>query len=220
MTKVTRIAGRISVVLLASFVFITSCAMPTGLTPPAIWKAENLLDEDSRLVGVTGKVLDIKDDLHLADYHRSAFVPTGTNRIFILLESKALEELEDQAKGGREITVSGTVTKYRGKNYLLLPPVMGGTTEGADVVPEDSRLIDRAGRVHSLKDYLPASEADRPLFVLKAGGDTYIILENQNLEHIERAGRRGQREVAISGTLTVYRGKNYLLLTRIAKDVF
>jgi len=194
--------------------------MPQSAGPPRIKKERTLLAEDSRLVAVKGKVLDIKDDLHLADYHRSAFVPTGTNRVFILLESKALEELEEKASGGKEVTVTGTVTLYRGKNYLLLPSVMGATSPGADVMPEDTRLIDRAGRVYSVKDYFPDSQEDRSIFVLKAGGDFYTLLENENLERLETVGRHGEREVAISGTLTVYKGKNYLLLTRIAKDLF
>ena len=204
----------------ASAVLIcVSCAAPTPAKPSVIEKEAGILQEDTRLRDVKGKVVDLEDDLHLTDYHRNAFVPTGSNRVFILLGSNALEQLEEEAKGGKEVTVSGIVTQYRDRDYLLLPRVMGAVGEESGLLPEESRLIDRVGRLFTSKD-LGMEGPERLVFVLKAGGEKFTVLENLNLERLETAGRHGEREVTISGTITVYRGKNYLLLTRVAKEVF
>ena len=205
-----------------SFSLFFSCAAPPHpvAAPEPPRKEFSSLEEDSRIVGVRGKIVDLKEDLGLAKVSRLAFVPTDSKRVFMLLESKGLEDLEGQAKDGKEVTVTGTVTLYRGRNYLLLPPVMGGTSPGQEVLPEDMRFIDRAGIIFSLKADLKRQEEHRSIFVPKAGGKALVILENQNLERLEKVAAHGEREVAISGTITVYRGRNYILITRLAKDVF
>ena len=93
-------------------------------TPPAEEKETkkvNLLREDTRLVNVKGKIMDLKYDLDKSDRSRSAFVPKNSPGYFILLENRNLEKIEEITKRGeKEVLVSGTVTVYKGKNYLLL----------------------------------------------------------------------------------------------------
>jgi len=84
-----------------------------------------LLREDTRLINVKGKIMDLRYDLKKSDYSRSVFVPKNKAQnapdYFILLENRKLEEIEETTKHGEtEVLVSGTVTVYNEKNYLLL----------------------------------------------------------------------------------------------------
>lgn len=93
------------------------------------------------------------------------------------------------------------------------------TASGAGkLLREDTRLIDRRGRVVSYQlDVLgepTPTPNDRSAFVCVDDGQVFILLENKKLEDLERITRRGEKVVKVSGTLTTYNGKNYLLLTR------
>jgi len=86
------------------------------------------------------------------------------------------------------------------------------------VFPEGTRLVDRVGRIVSYEmDVLGAPKPKawhRSAFVTSADDHVFILLENQELHRLEDATRRGEIEVRLSGTITRYRDRNYLLITR------
>jgi len=110
---------------LAIFVIIVLCFSLSGVlfvrAQEAAEERAGLLREDSRLINIKGKIMDLKTDLKKSVYSRSAFVPKNGPGYFILLENRNLEEIEEITRHGeKEILVSGTVTVYNGRNYLLL----------------------------------------------------------------------------------------------------
>lgn len=81
----------------------------------------SLLKENSRLIDVEGLILDMRDDLKISPVHRAVFQPRDGLGYFILLENLLLEKtLKQTAHGERPVRVRGTITVFRGKNYLLL----------------------------------------------------------------------------------------------------
>ena len=80
---------------------------------------------------------------------------------------------------------------------------------------ENTRLIDRTGRILCLRDDLGIGNVQRSVFQPKGELGYFILLENAFLEKLEAQTRHGERDVKISGTVTEYRGTNYLLLTRV-----
>ena len=74
---------------------------------------------------------------------------------------------------------------------------------------ERSRLLDRRGTVKV--------SAGRLQFVPADGAPAMVLLENHLLERVEQLLRHGpgSPELQISGLVTEYRGRNYLLLTRV-----
>jgi len=80
-----------------------------------------VLKENTRLVDVEGLILDMKDDLKVSVVSRAAFQPKDGLGYFILLENELLEKtLTQTAHGERPVRVRGTVTRFRGRNYLQL----------------------------------------------------------------------------------------------------
>ena len=96
-------------------------------------------------------------------------------------------------------------------------PEAGGQDD-APVFGEGTRLIDRRGRIvsHQLDvlDQPTATEFDRSAFASIDDDHVFLLLENAKLQELESVTRRGEKVVRIWGTLTTYRGRNYLLLTR------
>lgn len=92
------------------------------------------------------------------------------------------------------------------------------TPEKADVLRENTRLLDRRGRIVNYQlDVLgepTATKHDRTAFVSIDDNQVFILLENHKLEALERLTRRGEKVIKVSGTLKTYRGKNYLMITR------
>lgn len=92
------------------------------------------------------------------------------------------------------------------------------TPEQAATLQENTRLLDRRGRIVNYQlDVLgepTATKNDRSAFVSIDDNRTFILLENRKLEALERITRRGEKVIKLSGTLQTYRGKNYLLITR------
>jgi len=92
------------------------------------------------------------------------------------------------------------------------------TSEKAPALQENTRLLDRRGRIVNYQvDVLrepTATRHDRSAFVSIDDNQVFILLENRKLEALERITRRGEKVIKISGTLKAYRGKNYLLITR------
>lgn len=80
-----------------------------------------LLKENTRLIDVEGLVLDLKVDLNASPVSRAIFQPRDGSGYFILLENALLEKtLAETAHGERPVKVRGTVSIFRGKNYLML----------------------------------------------------------------------------------------------------
>lgn len=69
--------------------------------------------EGSRVVNQLGEFHDAGE--------RIAFYPDGTKKPLLLLENLALERVSrDLEQGTRKWSVTGTITEYRGSNYLLI----------------------------------------------------------------------------------------------------
>ena len=83
---------------------------------------------------------------------------------------------------------------------------------------EGTRLVDRAGHIVSYEQDVLGEAAPKPwhrsAFVTSAGDHTFLLLENTSLQRAEDLARRGEVELRVSGTVTRYRDKNYLLITR------
>jgi len=81
-----------------------------------------------------------------------------------------------------------------------------------DVIEEGKRLFEREGR-------LEVDPLGRPFFVFDGGEKPMPILENTVREMLESATDRGKRRARwrISGTVTVYEGKNFILVTRATR---
>lgn len=80
---------------------------------------------------------------------------------------------------------------------------------------ENTRLIDREGRILCLKCDLNTGTVHRSVFQPRDGQGYLVLLENKYLEKVEDETRHGERDVMVSGTVTEYRGQNFLLLTRV-----
>lgn len=99
------------------------------------------------------------------------------------------------------------------------PPPPEAKTEiprtDAVLLRENTRLIDRTGQILCLRDDLDTGNVARSVFQPKGDLGYFILLENKYLEKIETHTRHGERDVKVSGTVTEYRGQNFLLLTRV-----
>ncbi len=84
-----------------------------------------------------------------------------------------------------------------------------GKAKGADRLREGTRLIDVVGAFQSVG-------GDSVSFSPSGNKDSFRVLENLALERVSRAldENRGTRQWVVSGTITEYRGLNYLLLTK------
>jgi len=82
----------------------------------------------------------------------------------------------------------------------------------SDAIDEGKRLFDREGR-------LEVDPLGRPFFVFDSGDKPMQLLENTQRELLENATDRGKRHAKwrVSGIVTVYEGKNYLLVTRATR---
>ncbi len=94
---------------------------------------------------------------------------------------------------------------------------VGPLLKPALLYPESHRLIDRVGRVVDLKTDLGVGRENRSVFVPQTGEGYFVLLENAALGELEEYTRHGEKLVKVSGTVTVYDGRNYFLLTRWAR---
>ena len=94
------------------------------------------------------------------------------------------------------------------------PRSPGGTIPlpRAPLLKENSRLIDVEGLIVDLKDDLKASPVNRAVFQPTDGLGYFILLENTLLEKTLRETAHGERPVRVRGTITLFQGKNYLML--------
>lgn len=101
-------------------------------------------------------------------------------------------------------------------------PVLGTLDPGIDdgdqqklLLIDGTRLVERVGRVQQVEDKLRIN-------IVRAGGERMVQLEllpNSLLELLEREVERGGSEFVVSGEVTRYRGRNYLLLRRVVRRV-
>jgi len=94
------------------------------------------------------------------------------------------------------------------------PKSPGGTVPlpRAPLLKENSRLIDVEGLILDMKDDLKVSPVHRWAFQPKDGLGYLILLENTLLEKTLAETAHGERPIRVRGTITLCRGKNYLLL--------
>ncbi|MAD79019.1 MAG: hypothetical protein CMJ51_06575 [Planctomycetaceae bacterium] len=91
---------------------------------------------------------------------------------------------------------------------------------GAGLIPTGTRFVDRRGRLS--RD--PASGVWRFVLASKEGGETssVVLLPCLELQRIEQRARQQDvsRAILLSGVVTSYRGRNYLLptMTRMANE--
>ena len=81
-----------------------------------------------------------------------------------------------------------------------------------DTIEEGKRIFDREGRVE-------VDPLGRPLFIFDSGEKPMPILENTVREMLESATDHGKRKTRwrVSGLVTVYEGKNFVLITRATR---
>ncbi len=89
------------------------------------------------------------------------------------------------------------------------PPAPQSAPSAALRAREGTEIFDQWGTFRSV--------GDRITFFLADGRQRYVVLENLNLERIARsiADSPDPLRWSVSGTLTEYRGANYLLVTRV-----
>lgn len=78
-----------------------------------------------------------------------------------------------------------------------------------DLLPEDKRLIDREGRV--------IREGAGTVFVFDNGDTPIVLLPNRKLQRLEDLSDYGRKlmRFRVSGRVTEYRGRNYLLASKV-----
>jgi hypothetical protein len=86
--------------------------------------------------------------------------------------------------------------------------------------PERAVIIEQVGKVVALKTDLGVGEEDRAVFVPVTGTGYFILLENALLEDLQKYTRHGEELVKVSGTVTLYQGRNYLLLSRWSRQEY
>ncbi len=88
--------------------------------------------------------------------------------------------------------------------------------DGQPLLLEGTFLVERPGRL--------IHENGRPSFVFQGDGEStatrsMVILESQLLETMEREAEAGYSEFIVSGEVTRYNGRNYLLLKKVLRRV-
>ena len=80
-----------------------------------------LLPEGKIISHSLGEIVCLKCHLGISNYHRFAFKQQKDGRLFILLENLKLQELLDKiGHSSTKVRISGTVTRFRNFNYLLI----------------------------------------------------------------------------------------------------
>lgn len=73
-------------------------------------------------------------------------------------------------------------------------------------VREGSKLVQQVGEFHQA--------GERISFYVDGSKDSLVVLENLALERISRDLEQGTRKWSVTGTITEFRGSNYLLIER------
>ena len=128
---------------------------------------------------------------------RSLCCPAGVLAVVIVAGSFATAQNADPL---RAPTMSGTAA----------PAVASSqATKAAERLREGTRLIDVTGSFQAVG-------ADSVSFLANGNKDSYRVLENLALQRVSFSleENRTLRQWTVSGTITEYRGANYLLLTK------
>lgn len=82
----------------------------------------------------------------------------------------------------------------------------------ADVIEEGKRLFSREGR-------LEMDPVGRSMFVFDSGDKPMWLLESTWREYLEKVTDQGKKKAhwRVSGIVTIYGGRNYLLLTKVVQ---
>jgi len=82
----------------------------------------------------------------------------------------------------------------------------------ADVIEEGKRLFSREGR-------LEMDQIGRSMFVFDSGDKPMWLLESTWREYLEKVTDQGKKKAhwRVSGIVTIYGGRNYLLLTKVVQ---
>ena len=83
---------------------------------------------------------------------------------------------------------------------------------GPGPLAEGKHLFDREGR-------LALDEEGHPIFVFDSGDEPMRLLESANREYLENATAQGAKHARwrVSGLVTLYHGRNYLLLLKVVR---
>jgi hypothetical protein len=244
---------------------------PAGYSPKP--STSGLLREGSDIIARRGHLRKSSNDLY------SQFIfdkSQGLAPMYVLpnLQLMSMEDASAATKEDLNFTISGMVTEYRGKNYILLeagpealdrqisPPVSpvaassSGKTTTADqmlkqmlsaeqpsntppaetagpaqdstsgsgalppnapsltVLPEQSQIFDRVCRLG------PTADGLHEQITFDADGDSLhdppmVVLPNLKLVDLEKAAGDHTVRLRVTGTVTEYRGRNYILLQKV-----
>jgi len=97
---------------------------------------------------------------------------------------------------------------------------LGPLLKPVAVYPERYRVVEWVGKVVDLATDLGVGQEHRSVFIPQTGQGYFILLENVVLEQLEKHTRHGEQLVKLSGTVTAYDGRNYLLLSRWARQEY
>jgi hypothetical protein len=250
----------------------TTALRPEG--SPAHAAANNLLREGSDVIARTGHLHKAADGPYPQFiFDRKPNAPTlGAMYVLPNLQLMSMEDAASATKAELNFTISGTVTEYRGHNYILLepgpdevgqrmpgkdvnshipvsadqllkdmlsgsdthsssqlppkassPPPDSSTGHGAlppsapvlAVLPEQSQIVDRVARMNA------AADGQQEELSLEADGSSLrdpplIVLPNLKLVDLESAaGDHHDARFRVTGVVTEYRGRNYILLQKV-----
>jgi hypothetical protein len=246
---------------------------PDGFKPPPA--TPQLLREGSSVISRAGHLKKNADGPYPTFVFDSKKGEAPIAPMFVLpnLQRMSMEDAASATQADLRFTVSGTVTEYKGKNYILLEPgpdearsqmaAPGGSGNSArgpmpaeqmlsamlnadgppdvppapdskphtdvtsgdgavppkapvlTVLPEQSQIFDRVCRLN------PSGEGDQEELTLDSDGAALqdpplLTLPNLKLMDLERAaGDHHDTRFRITGVITEYRGRNYILLQKV-----
>jgi len=97
---------------------------------------------------------------------------------------------------------------------------LGPLLKPTAVYPEKYRVVEWVGKVVDLRDDLGVGRESRSVFVPQTGQGYFILLENAALGELEKYTRHGEKVVKVTGTVTLYGDRNYLLLGRWTRQEY
>ena len=119
-------------------------------------------------------------------------------------------EVERQAPGAATADDGRGLGGSRDSRSAIGSGVMRRSAAGESILVQDGRwLVDREGRIDRV--------GEETRFIFDSGDEPMALLPNAKLERIEALsdyGRRGQR-FRVSGSVTAYRGRNFLVLSKV-----
>lgn len=128
-------------------------------------------------------------------------------------QSELIRALREERQVNVPIPPS-TPSEAPGEMRSATPPPIGGTTVAGQLLPEGTFVVDRPGRL--------VLEGEWWSFVFESADGTsnerpLLLLPNQQVELMEQTSASGTRSVVfiVSGEVTSYHGRNYLLVRKV-----